>query len=344
MNTKTPKSPLKPQPRYSANTPSVSNHPARLWWRALRQNRVLPGDYQVRLIDPLGYAAADNPKVVTLGCGEIKTVPPFVLEQTVIANNCKPAVWWEVQFLLNLLPFCNPEVSEQDLGNYIILVQEHYTPHYDIFENDVTLADWWEKLRIWNNLTTYKRARRQLAALLMNMVSGRIGQYSIVTADNKTAGDVLTHVSYLLTDPNSGSSEYLTAELLAGQVNLRRIIAAGMVNPPVSILYKNGNGPDWSFGQNLPEEYALEQNFPNPFNPSTTISFALPEVGKVSLNIYNVQGQLVRTLVSGSYEAGIYNLQWDATNDYGVKVSSGIYFYRIQAENYVETRKMTLLK
>lgn len=304
---------------------------------------VPPGDYLVRLIEPLGYTAAENPVVVTLGSGEDETVD-FVLEQTVIANNCKPAVWWEVQFLLNLLPFCNPEVSEQDLENYIILVQEHYTPHFDIFENDVTLADWWEKLRVWNNLTQYKRARRQLATLLMNMVSGRIGQYSIVTADGYTAGDVLTYVSELLTDPYSGSTDYLTAELLAAQVNLRRTIAANKVHPSTSILYKNGNGPDWSFGQNLPEVYALEQNFPNPFNPRTTISFALPEAGKISLNIYNVQGQLVRTLVSGSYEAGIYNLQWDATNDYGVRVGSGIYFYRIQAENYVETRKMTLLR
>lgn len=304
-------------------------------------NDVPPDTYLVRLIEPLGYTASPNPVIDTLGSGETDVVD-FVLEQTVIANNSKPVVWWEVQFLLNLLHACNPEESEADLLNYIGLVQQHYTPHFDIFEDDLTLNDWWEKLRVWNNLTTYKRARRQLAGLLMNLVSGRIGQYSVVSADGRTAGEVLTYVSQLLTDGSHAND--LTAELLAGQVNLRRTIAAGKV-PPSNILYKGGDGPiDWGFGENLPEEFALEQNYPNPFNPSTTIRFALPAAGQVSLKIYNARGQLVRTLVSGNYESGVHEIRWDARNDLGETVSSGMYFYRMQAGNFVESRKMVLLR
>ncbi|MCK6619852.1 MAG: carboxypeptidase regulatory-like domain-containing protein [Calditrichaceae bacterium] len=304
-------------------------------------NDVPPDTYLVRLIEPLGYTASPNPVIDTLEAGDADMVN-FVLEQTVTGNNSKPVVWWDVQFLLNLLNACNPEESESDLLGYIGLVQQHYTPHFDIFEDDLTLGDWWEKLRVWNNLTTYKRARRQLAGLLMNLVSGRIGQYSVVSADGRTAGEVLTYVSQLLTDGSHAND--LTAELLAGQVNLRRTIAAGKV-PPSNILYKGGDGPiDWGFGESLPEEFVLEQNYPNPFNPSTTIRFALPEASQVSLKIYNARGQLVRTLVSGNYESGVHEIRWDARNDLGETVSSGMYFYRMQAGNFVESRKMVLLR
>lgn len=304
-------------------------------------NDVPPDTYLVRLIEPLGYTASPNPVIDTLEAGDADMVN-FVLEQTVTGNNSKPVVWWDVQFLLNLLNACNPEESESDLLGYIGLVQQHYTPHFDIFEDDLTLGDWWEKLRVWNNLTTYKRARRQLAGLLMNLVSGRIGQYSVVSADGRTAGEVLTYVSQLLTDGSHAND--LTAELLAGQVNLRRTIAADKV-PPSNILYKGGDGPiDWGFGESLPEEFVLEQNYPNPFNPSTTIRFALPEASQVSLKIYNARGQLVRTLVSGNYESGVHEIRWDARNDLGETVSSGMYFYRMQAGNFVESRKMVLLR
>lgn len=303
---------------------------------------VPPDTYLVRLIEPLGYTAAENPIIDTLDCGEADMVD-FALEQAVVGNNSKPAVWWDLQYFANIYNFCNPYESEQDLLNYIDEVHQHYTPHFDIFEDDVSLVDWWKNLRVWNNFTTYKLARRQLAALVMNLVSGRIGQYTVVSADGRTAGEVLTYVSQLLTDNNYGND--IIAERLARKVNRRRFIAAGQV-PSSSILYKGGDGQaiDWGFDENLPREYTLDQNYPNPFNPSTTISFALPEASRVSLTIYNVQGQRVRTLASGNYEAGIYNFQWDATNDYGVRVSSGVYFYRIQAENYVETRKMMLLR
>ena len=76
----------------------------------------------------------------------------------------------------------------------------------------------------------------------------------------------------------------------------------------------------------MPKEYALSQNYPNPFNPVTTIKYQLPKDVKVSLTIYNLNGQLVETLISEHQEAGYYTVQWDASN-----VGSGVYFYRINA-------------
>jgi hypothetical protein len=97
--------------------------------------------------------------------------------------------------------------------------------------------------------------------------------------------------------------------------------------------------------QTRPEAFALANNYPNPFNPATTIKYALPEASDVKLEIYNVVGQVVRTLVADHQNAGRYVVQWDATNDSGHSLSSGIYFYRLQAGGeFLEVKKMLLVK
>ena len=93
-----------------------------------------------------------------------------------------------------------------------------------------------------------------------------------------------------------------------------------------------------------PEEFALRNNYPNPFNPSTTIKYQLPDAADVRLEIFNVVGQSVRTLVSEQRNAGRYEAQWDATNNNGQSLSSGIYFYRLQAGEFQEVKKMLLMK
>jgi len=95
---------------------------------------------------------------------------------------------------------------------------------------------------------------------------------------------------------------------------------------------------------NLPTEFALDQNYPNPFNPNTTIKFALPVASEVELNIYNILGQKVKSLVGGHLEAGYYSLVWDGTNSGGVAVASGVYFYRIKAGEFTQSKKMILIK
>jgi hypothetical protein len=94
----------------------------------------------------------------------------------------------------------------------------------------------------------------------------------------------------------------------------------------------------------LPETFALEQNYPNPFNPSTRINFALPANGEVELNIYNLLGEQVRTLINGNFSAGYHSIEWDGRNDNGVPLSGGMYIYRLETDNQVQSRKMILLK
>lgn len=98
--------------------------------------------------------------------------------------------------------------------------------------------------------------------------------------------------------------------------------------------------------QSTPREFALHQNFPNPFNPDTTIKYDLAESADVTLQIYNVLGQVVRTLVaSEAQNAGRYQIRWNGMDDRGVPVSSGIYFYQIAADGkFSDVRKLMLLK
>ncbi|GBD92533.1 flagellar basal body rod modification protein [bacterium BMS3Abin05] len=94
----------------------------------------------------------------------------------------------------------------------------------------------------------------------------------------------------------------------------------------------------------IPTDYALNQNYPNPFNPTTEIRYAIPKSANVTISIYNVFGQKVRTLVTGYKSAGYYVANWNGRSDNGREVSSGIYFYEIHAGTFTATKKMTLMR
>ncbi len=103
-------------------------------------------------------------------------------------------------------------------------------------------------------------------------------------------------------------------------------------------------GIDGAGGTGLPEGFALDQNYPNPFNPSTVIDFTLPHRAEVSIDILNVTGQRVRTLLDRSFAAGTHSVTWDGTDASGRRVASGTYFYRLTVEDRTSARKMLLLK
>lgn len=107
----------------------------------------------------------------------------------------------------------------------------------------------------------------------------------------------------------------------------------------ITVLYNNGT----TFVPNEPQpvlkSFLLQQNYPNPFNPSTTIRFVLPRSATVQLGVFNLSGQLVATLADGYFSAGEYAIDFDARN-----LSSGLYFYRLQTDDFSQTRKMLFVK
>lgn len=103
-----------------------------------------------------------------------------------------------------------------------------------------------------------------------------------------------------------------------------------LTNGPVNII---------NYSSNVPVRYSLEQNYPNPFNPTTSIKFSLPESSIVSLRVVNIAGQEVANLIKGEQRAGTYEVVFDGAN-----LTSGVYFYILEAKDYTQTRKMTLIK
>mgnify|MGYP000988822897 CR=1 FL=1 len=97
-------------------------------------------------------------------------------------------------------------------------------------------------------------------------------------------------------------------------------------------------------GSASPMAFELMQNYPNPFNPSTSIVFSLPETGHISVNIYDVSGRLVSTLVDGIMESGAHTIMWNGADSYGELVSAGVYIYALESANMVMTKKMILMK
>ena len=95
---------------------------------------------------------------------------------------------------------------------------------------------------------------------------------------------------------------------------------------------------------NVPNIYALHPAFPNPFNPITTLRYDLPSGALVTLSIYDMLGKEITQLVNTIQGAGFKSVQWDATDSFGQSVSAGVYLYRIQAGEFVQTKKMVLLK
>ena len=94
----------------------------------------------------------------------------------------------------------------------------------------------------------------------------------------------------------------------------------------------------------LPSEYALYQNYPNPFNPETTIGFSLPSRTNVKLEIFDVLGRKVATLADNVRDAGRYSIHWDGKSSAGVSIPSGIYFYRLVTREFVQTKRMLLMR
>ena len=94
----------------------------------------------------------------------------------------------------------------------------------------------------------------------------------------------------------------------------------------------------------VPTEFGLNQNYPNPFNPTTNIKYQVPQSSRVSLTVYNMLGQKVATLANEFKTAGYHNVVWNATDDFGQHVSSGVYFLRMQAGDFTKTMRMTFTK
>jgi hypothetical protein len=173
--------------------------------------------------------------------------------------------------------------------------------------------------------------------------------------DTLEISDIVSTHTYFSADPlqfivAAGDSQAVTvtfAPTTVGHHNGSLKIATNV--PLLDTLQVNVTGyADLGVGINgeetLPKEFAVSPNYPNPFNPSTTIRYQLPQAAEVNLVIYNILGQQVRTLVNDRLEAGYHQAVWDGRNEAGVPAGSGVYLYIFQAGNFKQVQKMILMK
>jgi hypothetical protein len=126
----------------------------------------------------------------------------------------------------------------------------------------------------------------------------------------------------------------VTVKIDTSQENLSTLV-------PEFVVYTGSGTTDVKelVGGRIPGEYSLEQNYPNPFNPTSTISYALPKQSYVTLTVYNILGRVVQTLIDETQEAGLHERQLNASG-----FASGVYFYRLAAGSFVDTKKMLVIK
>ena len=109
-------------------------------------------------------------------------------------------------------------------------------------------------------------------------------------------------------------------------------------------IYLNGLSINPNQEEFIPRNFSLGQNYPNPFNPITTISYSVPNFETVQIKIYNIRGQIIKSLIHSMHQPGNYEIIWDSTNDNGILVPAGIYLYALETESFRAVKKLVLLK
>lgn len=320
------------------------------------------GFYSVAISTPLGYQADDETQEIV-----VRGLPHevnFDLTQLEIIPQQRSRGYWAHQ-LHKALQNKPKHYTLDDFANFANLIDVHFNNN-EInpvdFYNVPQPADQNDSLRVLKKLLHMRRtgdgspflkrlARAQLITLMLNVVSGKVSQTNEISANGRTISQAITYCDMLVNDeidppddggPGCGSPwfRYQRASFILLKCNMGLTVPDEMIPADVvQIAYRVRNEQE-----TLPEDFVLHQNYPNPFNPVTEISFNLPNAGDVTLEVYNIMGQKVNTLINERFEAGNHSVTWDSRDNNGHSVSSGIYFYRLTTDEFIDTKKMILLK
>lgn len=295
----------------------------------------LPADqYTVTIVVPLGYNAVQEEIETEVFSGDT-SYTDFSLTCIEMTASPRTIGYWKHQVGVATGRKGRAQVDDTTLCGFLDLIADHFNSNevnqviiYDPPASDVCadkLAIVRDLLNLSGNVSMTARGKQQLMALLLNVAAGYIHQSEVISADGANVSQAITFCDNLIDDPGANHE---TAKTIADLINNNQVVPAGTI--PLStanIVYKV-----------LPGAFALHRNYPNPFNPSTTIGFNLPVATEYKLTIINVTGQVVERF-SGSAGPGPVSIQWDAT-----AMVSGVYFYRLEAAEMVDTKKMVLLK
>ena len=260
------------------------------------------------------------------------------------------------------------KISGLNPGLYVVL---SWAPGYLAeFYNDA--HHWWQAdpVRVMNNQETSGidfalTPREKGAYMISGTIINRVGEPlegALIVAENERG--------IIASDVSDENGIYAFNDMPAGSYKIRASVVgcndsycggdSETAAPTLSVgMGMNVNNANLTAGAQttnvdlvdgtIPTKFSLAQNFPNPFNPTTEISFELPANANVTLKVYNLLGQEVATLVNSNREAGRHSIVWNALDQRGVQLASGVYIYRLEArasngQNFIQTRRMVLLK
>jgi hypothetical protein len=291
--------------------------------RALRNDnadRCIPFDFEMRFTSAGGYA-------VWAFTTETAAPVPFELWNIGIATPDDPSDDYR------MIPWVLDEVVENDVYDFGTNSDGTGLDHGVSGGSNDPYTDWF----YWRNPENTSPGTAGYDQFVVDALAGTYNYNSPevmarMVLVNWNGGDV--------NDPTFPAN---VNQLLPEEGTIFRILTSKS-NSPGDSLFVISPPPVGIAEKNIPAAFYLHQNYPNPFNPETHIQFNLAHRVKVKLEIYNVLGQRVRTLVDSDMAPGKHEMLWDGRNDAGNRVSSGMYFYRLQAGDYVKSRKMILIK
>jgi len=334
---------------------------------------LISGEYVVSIVPPLGYLPDFEDQTVQIK-PEMEDTVVFNLSRKHIVPSQKPSAWWKHVISLAYFggEFEEDLVPPVRIATFADLIYRHFqlnpihpipvfgdyypsNQDYKLYrllellgidmpgvQELVEIPD----LNVGQGSPAKPRpdldapynifATRELTAVLLNVAAGNLATFHEASYDGRTVGQVITFTSDLIYDNDVDNDEL--AYSIARLLNYGIPIESGLIPNVDDIAYMIA-GPEI-----IPLEFHLSQNRPNPFNPTTSIEFALPEATNVKLTIFNILGQKVITLIDDYRNAGYHNVSWDGCDDQRQPVASGIYFYRLSAGKYADQKKMLLIK
>jgi len=307
-----------------------------------------PGTYVVEAVAPIGFIVdPDNHTVALDGVDAVNA--DFGLIALSITNESMGKEYWKHQ--VNVVIKGRGHLHEEEVDittNFPALIYQHFYEAVseaiqvegvtyamvDGVASAMTIEDMHETLSSGKNMTRLDKAKMHYLALLLNVVSNKVGQGVIISTDGIRVAQAIKYIDSLI---NAGSDDDLDlARSISEDINEGIMIASDVIPGSVTMTY---------FGKSsTPVNLVLEQNYPNPFNPSTSIMFNVDRSGDHYLAVYDVSGRLVKVLSSGQIASGSHTVHWDGTNNLGASVASAVYFYKLKAGDREIVKKMVLLR
>jgi len=304
-----------------------------------------PGNYIVGVLTPMGFETAQENQTVEAVSGSYTV--DFQMTELPLVSAQRTRGYWAHQVNAHLTGLGTTHESYEDMCTYLEMIRTHF--NLNLTNPVLVLAvpeapDCNLRLEVLREVIapkvspTYNEvARAHLTALLLNIASFKLSQAAQVSEDGASASQAVTYCNYLVNEGNL-TADFLAQEI-AETINKGKMVAEGKIDLSTpDIMYRFGDS------DLLPDDCSLGQNYPNPFNLSTTIDYSLSVPSQVSLKVYNIAGQTVRTLVDEAMPAGNHTVTWDGTNNDGTIIASGIYFYQLRTEQFTGAKKMLLVK